>query len=81
LKNKANELFKEKKQEEAARTYLSAITTIRLADQIKKTTIGLDLESMCRNNLAMCQLNLNKYDNCVEQCEKVLEREPANNKA
>ena len=35
----------------------------------------------CRNNLAMCKLNLKDYDSCIDQCERVLEHDPKNTKA
>jgi hypothetical protein len=39
-----------------------------------------DLEIQIRGNLALCQLNLNKNEECQDNCGRMLELEPNNAK-
>lgn len=50
-------------------------------DEVKNHQSGKTLELQCRGNLSLCKLNLEQYDQCIDQCEKILEAEPQNAKA
>ena len=81
MKNEANKLFKEQKLEEASAKYLSAINIIRLNQGLANRKLGHEAEINCRNNLAMCKLNLKQYDQVLDQCDRVLAIDPKNVKA
>jgi len=74
IKLQGNNLFKTGKYEDAANLYTQSIRIIE--DRIKgdKTLVleYADLEVSCRNNLANCLTKLNKHEEVIEQCEKVL---------
>ena len=74
-------MFKDKNYEEASAKYFTAINTIRLNQDLAKSKLGKETMIACRNNLAMCKLNLKDYDSCIDQCERVLEHDPKNTKA
>ena len=81
LKLEANALFKNSQFQEASTKYLAAINSIRLNDDLAKSKAGKEAEMACRSNLSMCKLNLKEFDLVVEQCERILDYDPANIKA
>jgi tetratricopeptide (TPR) repeat protein len=54
---------------------------IRQNDKLKSTASGKELCTTSRLNIALCKINLEQYDECVDQCERVLDTEPKNWKA
>lgn len=73
--------FKEKNYSVASDKYFEILNIIRANTQLKDSKEGRTLESQARLNIALCKFNQKEYDNAVDQCERVLDKDPKNAKA
>jgi tetratricopeptide (TPR) repeat protein len=46
-------------------------------DLVSKVKVVIEVTQLpCMKNSSLCQLKLNRYTQCIEQCDEVLEIEP-----
>jgi len=81
VKDKANKLFKANELDKACEKYFEAINNIRATECLKESPQGRRLEINCRINLALCKIKQEKYDEAIDQWERVLLAETLNLKA
>ena len=74
MKEEGNNIFKEKKYEEAIKKYYEAIEEIKTSiDRDKYKNELNDIERSCRLNIATCKLKTKDYDGVINECSIVLE--------
>mmetsp|Transcript_24674 Transcript_24674/g.38379 ORF Transcript_24674/g.38379 Transcript_24674/m.38379 type:complete len:222 (+) Transcript_24674:59-724(+) len=81
LKGEAAKVFKEKQFDKATEKYYEILNIIRENDTLKQSPEGKELETTSRLNIALCRLNSKDYDIAIDQCERVLDKNPQNWKA
>lgn len=57
------------------------INIIRFNQKLKESKEGALLETQSRLNIALCKFSTKDYDTAIDQCERVLDKEPKNLKA
>jgi tetratricopeptide (TPR) repeat protein len=50
-------------------------------EKLKESSEGRVLESQARLNIALCKFNQKDYEIAIDQCERVLDKDPKNAKA
>ena len=74
IKEDGNNLFRDKKYEEAIKKYYEAIEEIKTGIDKDKYKNELDnIERSCRLNIAACKLKTEDYDGVINECSIVLE--------
>ena len=74
IKEDGNNLFRDKKYEEAIKKYYEAIEEIKTGIDRDKYKNELDnIERSCRLNIAACKLKTEDYDGVINECSIVLE--------
>ena len=74
IKEDGNNLFRDKKYEEAIKKYYEAIEEIKTGIDRDKYKTELDnIERSCRLNIAACKLKTEDYDGVINECSIVLE--------
>ena len=74
MKEEGNNLFREKKYEEAVKKYYETIEEIKTSmDKDKYKNELNDIERSCRLNIATCKLKTKDYDGVINECSIVLE--------
>jgi tetratricopeptide (TPR) repeat protein len=84
IKNEGNSLFKASKFNQACERYYEAINELQYLSRDKDISCLKeveDLEDTCRLNIATCKLKGNDFDSAVNECLKVLKKNPNNFKA
>lgn len=80
-KDLAAEEFKKKNYDAAVEKYYKLLSIVRANDGLRASPAGMEIETQGRLNIALCKLNTKDYDVAIDQCERVLDREPKNSKA
>ena len=73
--------YSAKNYDKACEKYFQIINIVRTNDSLKASASGKELNSQARLNIALCKLTTKEYDVAIDQCERVLDVEPANWKA
>lgn len=77
LKSDGNRLHGLKQYADAAEKYTRALENLKMHTDDESTKLRLS----CRSNLASCYLQLNRWEECIDQCNAVLSIENNNRKA
>jgi FK506-binding protein 4/5 len=80
-KCKGNEHFKDGGYPLAAVMYSRALKYIISISDGEENVEVISIKMACLNNMAVCQLKLSQFENCVMNCTKILAKEPTNSKA
>lgn len=81
MKSEAAKFFKDQKYSEASEKYYEILNIIRTNSSLKESKEGQLLESQSRVNISLCKYNLKDYEAAIDQCERVLDKDPKNAKA
>ena len=74
MKEEGNNLFRDKKYEEAIKKYYETIEEIKTSIDKEKYKNELnDIERSCRLNISACKLKTKDYDGVINECSIVLE--------
>ncbi|ORX50276.1 TPR-like protein [Piromyces finnis] len=88
---KGNEYFKEKDYKKALKSYYTALlyttglkSNLEFGPKVNNEQLNDDIDKCLisiYNNMALCQMKIEKYERAVQSCTKVLEIEDFNDKA
>lgn len=81
IKAEAAKEFKAQNYDLASEKYYEILNILRLNNTLKDSKDGQLLESQSRLNIALCKFNTKDYEIAIDQCERVLDKDPKNGKA
>lgn len=84
IKNEGNAFFKINKYNEACEKYYEALNELEYLSREKNVSCIKDIEDLedtCRLNIATCKLKTNDYELAINECLKILRKNPKNFKA